>query len=50
MGDFMAFLSGAKNIVNTGSETRAGIAFTRYTFDIDGPGFGSFVRDQLQAA
>jgi hypothetical protein len=58
-GDFMAFLAGAKNIVNAGSETRWGgtepgsvpppISFTRYTFDIDGTGFAMFVRDQLQA-
>lgn len=48
-GDFLAFLAGAKNIVNNGSETRNGISFVRYTFEIDGTGFATFVRDQLQA-
>ncbi len=47
-GDFLAFLSGAKNIVKTGEEARDGLRFTRYTFEIDGPGYAGYVREQLQ--
>src|SRR3990172_2417607 len=48
-GDFLAYLSAAKNIVKQGSETRAGIPFTRYAFELDGRGFAAFVRDQLES-
>jgi hypothetical protein len=48
-GDFMAFLSGASDVVSQGQETRNGTAITRYTFALDGPGYARFVRDQLQA-
>ena len=47
-GDFLAYLSAAKNIVNQGKESRAGVDHTRYTFELDGLGFATFVRDQLQ--
>lgn len=48
-GDFLAFLAGAKNIANAGHETRNGVTFTRFTYEIDGAGFAAFVRDQLEA-
>lgn len=47
-GDFLAYLSAAKEIVNQGSDTRAGIAFTRYSFAINGPRFAAFVRNELE--
>src|SRR5690606_33956166 len=43
------FLSAAKNISDQGYESRAGVGFTRYTFDLDGPSFAAYIRDQLQA-
>lgn len=48
-GDFLGYLSAAKNIVKQGQDQRAGIEYTRYTFDLDGMGFAGFVRDELQA-
>jgi len=48
-GDFMGFLSAASNVVDQGQEMRHEVAFTRYTFDLDGPGYAKFMRDQLQA-
>ena len=49
-GDFMGFLSGASNVVDQGQQTRNNATFTRYTFDLDGPGYAKFMRDQLQAS
>src|SRR5689334_9667339 len=48
-GDFLAYLSAAKNVVKQAPESRAGIDYPRYTFEVDGLGFAAFVRDQLQA-
>lgn len=47
-GDFMTFLAGLRDVQEMGSETRGGIHFTRYTFQIDGPAVADFVRDQMQ--
>jgi len=47
-GDAMAYLAAARNVAEEGSEIRAGIAFTRYTFEVDGRRFAAAVRDQLQ--
>ena len=47
-GDFLAYLSAARNIVKQGSESRASIEFTRYTFELDGLRFATFVRSQLE--
>ncbi len=49
-GDFMSFLRAVRNVEAHEPETKAGIAFTRYTFEIDGPAFASFVRDQMEDA
>ena len=49
-GDFMAYLAAARDIVTHAPETRAGITFTRYSFQIDGPTFAVFTRDQMEAA
>ncbi len=46
--DFMGFLAGASDVVRQGEEIRGGMALTRYTFAIDGPGYAAFVRDQMQ--
>jgi len=48
-GDFLAFLTAAKNVRNRGTDNRAGLDFTRFTFDIDGPRFAVFMRDQMSA-
>ena len=46
--DLMAYLAGAKNITELGTETRAGITFSRYDLEIDGPAFAAYVRDQIE--
>ncbi|MGD9100839.1 MAG: hypothetical protein PVF45_10205, partial [Anaerolineae bacterium] len=47
-GDLTAFLSAARDVVEQGVETRAGVTFTRYTFRVDGKGFAIYLRDQFQ--
>ncbi len=47
-GDFLAFLSAAADIAEQGTQTRSGVALTRYTFRVDGPGFAAYVRDQME--
>ncbi|MDQ2997598.1 MAG: thrombospondin type 3 repeat-containing protein, partial [Chloroflexota bacterium] len=49
-GDFMAYLAAVRDVTAHAPETRAGIAFTRYSFRIDGPTWASHMRDQLEAA
>jgi hypothetical protein len=49
-GDFMAFLKAVRDVQPGVTETRAGITFTRYTFQLDGPAFADWARDQMQAA
>jgi hypothetical protein len=43
--DFMAFLSGAKNIRL--AETDAVNGVTRYAFEVDGPGFSAYMQEKL---
>ncbi len=43
-GDFMAFLSAAKNV----RVAENGIRNTQYVFRIDGPSYAAYVRDQLE--
>ena len=40
----------ARDVIAHEPETRAGITFTRYSFQIDGPTFALFVRNQTEAA
>ena len=47
-GDFMSYLAAVRDVVEQGTETRAGVTFSRYTFRIDGRSFATFVRDQLE--
>ncbi|MCP4542733.1 MAG: hypothetical protein GY832_36890 [Chloroflexi bacterium] len=56
-GDFMAFLSAAKDITNHGTETRqipslqspnSFVSFSRYTFRIDGLSYARYLREQIQ--
>ncbi|MFN8497212.1 MAG: LamG-like jellyroll fold domain-containing protein [Anaerolineae bacterium] len=50
--DFMAYLAGAKNVTVVGGETRSlptrPVAFTRYSFDVDGPALAAYLRDRLE--
>ena len=57
-GDLMAYLAGAKNVREVGTETRTvpgqegtqyEIRSTKYEFDLDGPAFALYMRDQLEA-
>ena len=48
-GDFLAFLAGATAVENQGEETRNGLHFTRYTYQIDGKRFAEAVRRKLEA-
>lgn len=57
-GDPMSFLAGAANIQLAGEETRRytqpdgselSLAFTRYTFDVDGYAFADYVKRDLEA-
>lgn len=47
-GDFMAFLSAARQVTDQGEDERAGVSFRRYTFLLDGPAFAAYIRDQIQ--
>lgn len=49
-GDMMAYLVAVKDLVNEGTETRQGITFTRYTFQIDGRNFAIHLRDQMESS
>ena len=49
-GDFMSYLVAIQDVVKHDPETRHGISFTRYTFELDGPVYAAFVRDQMQAS
>ncbi|MGB0383516.1 MAG: LamG-like jellyroll fold domain-containing protein [Ardenticatenaceae bacterium] len=46
--DTLAYLNAMRNVARAGEETRAGITFTRYTFEVDGPAFAEYMRDQMQ--
>jgi hypothetical protein len=47
--DFLGYLVAATNVQDFGQETRAGIQFTRLSFDIDGLAYAYVIRDQMQA-
>jgi len=47
--DVMAYLVGARDIALEGSESRAGIDFTRYSFALDGPAIGAYLRDEMES-
>lgn len=47
-GDLMAYMAAVRDVTSHGSETRAGLTFTRYSFTIDGPTFAGYMRDQLR--
>jgi len=49
-GDVMAYLAAVRDIQAHAPETRAGIAFTRYSFRVDGPAFANYMRDQIEVA
>lgn len=46
--DPLAYLAGAENIREIGTETREGVVFTRYAFDLNGPRFAAHLRDQME--
>jgi Ni/Co efflux regulator RcnB len=55
--DLMAYLAGEKNVRRLGTELQEVpspdgaqeiVRFTRYSFDMDGPAFASYLRDQLE--
>ena len=58
-GDFMAYLAATRDVVEHEPETRylpsplrggagGGVAFTRYTFRVDGRAYAAYLRDQLE--
>ncbi|MCL4862851.1 MAG: hypothetical protein KJZ93_25795, partial [Caldilineaceae bacterium] len=57
-GDFMAYLAAVRNVTAGEPESRAwkaaasgrGVTFIRYRFELDGPIFAAYVRDQIEAA
>ncbi|HNT76588.1 MAG TPA: hypothetical protein PKH77_16370, partial [Anaerolineae bacterium] len=46
--DPLGYLAGAENIREVGQETREGLTFTRYAFDLNGPRFAAYMRDQME--
>lgn len=46
--DLLGYLAGAKDVRSLGTETRAGVTFTRYAFTVDGPAFAEHIRGQLE--
>jgi subtilisin-like proprotein convertase family protein len=46
--DPLAYLAGAEDIRQVGTETRAGVTFDRYAFRLDGPSFAVYMRDQME--
>jgi len=51
-GDFMAFLAAAKNVQVSEPANRRGSGdeshVTRYVFDVDGPAYAAYLRDQME--
>ncbi len=47
--DLLTFLAAARDVRRAAPESRGGVALTRYTFDVDGPAFAAYMRDQLEA-
>lgn len=46
-GDLLAYLAAARDLRPLGAETRSGISFTRYAYNLDGPVFAAQMRDRL---
>ena len=49
-GDLLGYLAAIRNVSSGVAETRNGISFTRYTFDLDGPAFADHMHAQLTTA
>ena len=49
-GDFLGYLSAIKDVQPLGEETRNGIAFSRYAFNIDSSRFAEYMHQQLEEA
>lgn len=49
-GDFMGYLQAIKDVTPLGEETRNGIAFSRYAFNIDSPRFAEYAQQKMEAA
>ena len=47
-GDFMAYLSAARDVVEQETTSRGGVPLTRYTFRIDGPRYAAYVRTEME--
>src|SRR5262249_50030744 len=47
-GDFLQYLRAARQVEQHGTETRAGIPFTRYTFELDGRALATQLRTTLE--
>ncbi len=47
-GDFLSYLSAMREVARHEPETRAGITFTRYTFELDWPALAVYMRDQME--
>jgi hypothetical protein len=45
-GDPLAYLAGAKNVKRAAPDATSGVS--RFTFDVDGPGFAVYLRDQME--
>ncbi|RME48828.1 MAG: hypothetical protein D6796_05755, partial [Caldilineae bacterium] len=48
--DVLGYLATVKEVRNLGTETRMGVTFTRYGFQVDGPAFAERMRAQLEEA
>ncbi|MFZ0547188.1 MAG: LamG-like jellyroll fold domain-containing protein, partial [Candidatus Promineifilaceae bacterium] len=46
-GDFMSFISAAEAVTYQGVVTLSGQQYDHYTFDVNGPTFAAFIRDNL---
>ena len=49
-GDFLGYLSAIKDVQPLGEETRNGIVFSRYAFNIDSSRFAEYMHQQLEEA
>jgi hypothetical protein len=49
-GDFLGYLAAIRAVAAQPGEARGGIAFTRYTFEIDSPRFAEHMHEQMTAA
>ena len=46
--DNLGFLAAAKNVNLDPSQSRGGITFDRYLFELDGPAFAQYMRQQME--